>query len=237
MSMRWARTRHDGCQQHNAQRTYATSTTRCAPSWRASFFVARPRASTAMMQGQGGKRGPDRNPRKRKKETKAAKQRKAKNKKLHAQAQSKAAKRGLIQLMAFCNPAPMPADPENSSAQDDVQIVGQTNVGASANALPARRASERMVIVGKTQGRERSEGARRAEGQSAAMAQKQVGDGGHASSRHILCQPNSRVHCTHLVVAACACVHQTSRGRCGTLPHCTAAPVECRVYWTVLFGC
>ena len=100
MSMRWARTRHDGCQQHNAQRTYATSTTRCAPSWRASFFVARPRASTAMMQGQGGKRGPDRNPRKRKKETKAAKQRKAKNKKLHAQAQSKAAKRGLIQLMA-----------------------------------------------------------------------------------------------------------------------------------------
>ena len=39
--------------------------------------------------------------------------------------------------VAICNPAPMPADPENSSAQDDVQIVGQTNVGASANALPA----------------------------------------------------------------------------------------------------
>ena len=39
--------------------------------------------------------------------------------------------------VAVCDPTPMPADPENSSAQDDVQIVGQTNVGASANALPA----------------------------------------------------------------------------------------------------
>ena len=114
---------------------------------------------------------------------------------------------------------------------------GRRTLGLLPMPFRRRRASDHMVIVGKTQGRERSEVARRAEGQTAAMAQKQVGDGGHASSRHILCQPNSRVHCTHLVVAACACVHQTSRGRCGTLPHCTAAPVECRVYWTVLFGC
>ena len=182
--MRWARTRHDGCQQHNAQRTYATSTTRCAPSWRASFFVARPRASTAMMQGQGGKRGPDRNPRKRKKETKAAKQRKAKNKKLHA-----GRRRFRFAIQRLCLPTrriPVRKMMSRSS--------GRRTLGLLPMPFRRRRASDHMVIVGKTQGRERSEVARRAEGQTAAMAQKQVGDGGHASSRHILCQPNSRVH-------------------------------------------
>jgi len=133
-----------------------------------------------MMQGQGGKRGPDRNPRKRKKETKAAKQRKAKNKKLHAQellTELFAAANETAPAVAVCDPTPMPADPENSSAQDDVQIVGQTNVGASANALPAPRASERMVIVGRTipPRSEGSGGARRAVGRRpTATAQNQV---------------------------------------------------------------
>ena len=189
-----------------------------------------------MMQGQGGKRGPDQRPRTRKKETKAQKQRKAENKKRDAQAQSEAAKRGLLQLMLRGGSLPpMPAEGAEGTVAG-ASAASATNVAAGPAAVPAAASVPDAEVAHAS---EASAAAAAHDAPTTACVTCNAGclQRCGCSSRHILCQPNSRVHRTHLVVAACACVHQTSRGRCGTLPHCTAAPVECRVYWTVLCGC
>ena len=100
-----------------------------------------------MMQGQGGKRGPNKRPRKRKKQTPVQKQRKAEMKKLNAQAQSKAAKKQFVQFMIGVAEPPVPSEGPAEDAVAGASAASATNVAANPAAGPAAASASEASAV------------------------------------------------------------------------------------------